>query len=77
LHQASIETAREYRHLGPAVKAVRAAIERTAPGRQFAHLLQDFNNEAPNFDVIRGVLADAESALSSELRAAAVPQSGP
>ena len=77
LHQASIETAREYRHLRPAVKAVHAAIERTAPGRQFAHLLQDFNNEAPNFDVILGVLADAESALSSGLISVAVPQSGP
>jgi hypothetical protein len=68
LHQASIEVDSDYRHLRPAIRAVREAIQRQAPGRRFAHMLQDFNNEATNFQSILAVLAEAESALDSQLR---------
>ena len=67
LHQASIDVEGEYRHLRPAIRAVRDAIERHAPGRMFAHLLQDYNNQAETFDQVRVVLEQAEAALRALL----------
>ncbi|MEM8683355.1 MAG: hypothetical protein AAGF72_07995 [Pseudomonadota bacterium] len=43
LHAASLAVDGEYRHLRPAVKAVREAIERIYPDR-YDHVLADFNN---------------------------------
>jgi hypothetical protein len=68
LHQASIEVDSDYRHLRPAVRAVRQAIERRSPERNYAHMLQDFNNEAQGFAAIVDVLAAAEADLARQLR---------
>lgn len=68
LHQASIEVDSDYRHLRPAVRAVRQAIERRSPERKYAHMLQDFNNEAQGFAAIVDVLAAAEADLIRQLR---------
>ena len=68
LHQASFEVDSDYRHLRPAVQAVRQAIERRSPERKYAHTLQDFNNEAQEFAAIVDVLAAAEADLARQLR---------
>lgn len=67
LHQASIDVAGEYRHLSPAIKAVRKAIEQQKPGVQYAHFLQDFNNQCKTFREIRVVLESATASLQKEM----------
>lgn len=63
LHQASIDVAAEYRHIRPAMKAVRNAIQNSDPAKKYAHLLQDFNNEAKDYEIIRQVLRQARETL--------------
>ena len=67
LHQASIDVDSEYRHLRPAIKAARQAIEEASPGREYAHMLQDFNNEAKNFDAIASVLKSAKTTVRKNM----------
>lgn len=68
LHQASIEIATQYEHLRPVMKAVRKAITDRHPGRNFAHTLRDFNNEAPDFRTISEVLEEAKTILMKQSR---------
>jgi hypothetical protein len=63
LHQASMEVDSEYRHLRPVMQAVRQAIEEQANGRQYPHILRDFNNTATNYGRVAGVLDRAETIL--------------
>lgn len=68
LHQASIDVDGEYRHLRPAVRAVRKAIEQLKPGVQYAHMLQDYNNESRYFIDIHTLLEHAKIILRNEIR---------
>jgi hypothetical protein len=63
LHQASIDVDHEYRHLRPALKAVREAIDEATSGKKFAHMLRDFNNEAEDFRAIANVLHKAKAII--------------
>jgi hypothetical protein len=68
LHQASIDVDGEYRHLRPAIQAVRQAIEQATAGRKFSHMLQDFNKEAQTFSEIAGVLNRAKQIISEKIK---------
>jgi hypothetical protein len=67
LHQASIDVDSEYRHLRPAIQAARKAIDEITSGKKFAHLLQDYNNEAPSFDLIANVLNRAKEIIIEKI----------
>ncbi len=67
LHQASIEVCSEYQHLRPAIQASRQAINELSGEKKYAHLLQDFNNEAPHFDVIKKVLERATEIIKERI----------
>jgi len=67
LHQASIEIGADYRHLRPAVQAARQAINEVSAGKKYAHLLQDFNNESPDFTVIEKVLERAQEIIKEKI----------
>jgi hypothetical protein len=68
LHQASIDIDSEYRHLRPAIHSVRQAITEITAGKKYAHLLQDFNNEAESFEVIEKVLNRAKEIIKERMR---------
>ncbi|HEX2535345.1 MAG TPA: hypothetical protein VHK69_16485 [Chitinophagaceae bacterium] len=68
LHQASIDVDVEYRHLRPALQAVRQAIEEAAAGKKFAHMLQDFNASAPDFGSIAAVLNRGKAILEERIK---------
>lgn len=68
LHQASIDVDSEYRHLRPAIQAVRQAIDEATNRKKYAHLLQDFNNEAKSFDSIAQVLTRAKEIITLKLK---------
>ncbi|MES1214345.1 MAG: hypothetical protein ABUT20_02415 [Bacteroidota bacterium] len=68
LHQASIDVDSEYKHLRPANQAVRQAINEVSNGKQYAHLLQDYNNEAQSFDVIAKVLNRAKEIIIEKIK---------
>jgi hypothetical protein len=68
LHQASIDIDTEYRHLRPAIQAARQAIDEATAGKKFAHLLQDFNNEAPGFQSIAQVLNRAKEIVAEKIK---------
>jgi hypothetical protein len=67
LHQASMEVGSEYQHLRPAIQAARQAINELSGGKKYAHLLQDFNNEAPHFDVMKKVLERAKEIIKERI----------
>jgi hypothetical protein len=67
LHQASVDVAAEYRHIRPAMKAVRNAIQNLNPEKKYAHLLQDFNNDATSFETIAHVLHQAKETLLKDI----------
>ena len=69
LHQASIDVDAEYRHLRPVNQAVRQAIDEFTKGKKYAHLLQDFNNEAPSFEEIFTVLNRAKAIIKTKIEA--------
>lgn len=68
LHQASIDIDGEYRHLRPAIQATRQAINEYTSGKQYAHLLQDFNNEAQSFDPIAKTLIRAKEIIIEKIK---------
>jgi hypothetical protein len=68
LHQASIDVDSEYRHLRPANQAVRQAIDEITSGKKYAHLLQDYNNEAQSFDSIAKVLNRAKEIIAEKIK---------
>ena len=68
LHQASIDVDSEYRHLRPANQAVRQAIDEITSGKKYAHLLQDYNNEAQSFDSIAMVLNHAKEIITEKIK---------
>jgi hypothetical protein len=68
LHQASIDIDSEYRHLSPALQATRQAINEITHGKNYAHLLQDYNNEAQSFDSISKVLNLAKDILRKKIK---------
>jgi hypothetical protein len=68
LHQASIDVDLEYRHLRPATQAVRQAINEITQEKKYAHLLQDYNNEAKSFDSIIEALNRAKKIISEQAR---------
>ena len=68
LHQASIDIDSEYRHIRPAMKAARQAIDEASGGKKYPHLLRDFNNEAPRFEVIAGVLTRAKEIIADQMK---------
>jgi hypothetical protein len=68
LHQASIDVDGEYRHLRPAVQATRQAINEITSGKKYAHLLQDYNNEAQTFDAISKALQRAREIILEKIR---------
>lgn len=67
LHQASIDVDSEYRHLRPTNQAVRQAIDEVTKGKKYAHLLQDFNNEAQDFNVVLNVLNRAKGIIKEKI----------
>ena len=68
LHQASIEVDSTYRHLRPAVQSARQAINEITAGKKYAHLLQDYNNEAQNFRAIATVLNRAKEIIAERIK---------
>jgi len=68
LHQASIDIDSEYRHLRPAIQAVRQAIGELTHGKKYAHLLQDYNNEAQSFESIVSVLNRAKEIIIEKIK---------
>jgi len=68
LHQASIDVDSEYRHLRPANQATRQAINEATSEKKYAHLLQDFNNEAVSFDTIAGVINRAKVIIAEKIK---------
>ena len=68
LHQASIDVDLEYRHLRPAIQAARQAIEEITAGKKYAHLLQDYNNEAQSFDAIAKALNRAKAIITEKIK---------
>lgn len=68
LHQASIDVDSEYRHLRPAVQATRQAIEEITEGKKYAHLLQDYNNEAKDFEAIAKALNGAKKIIAEKIK---------
>jgi len=68
LHQASIDVGAEYRHLRPAIQAARQAINEATSGKQFSHMLQDFNKEAVSFESIAGVLNRAKEIIREKIQ---------
>lgn len=68
LHQASIDVDTQYKHIRPANQAVRQAIDEATGGKKYAHLLQDFNNEARSFDVILAVLTRAKAIIDQKIK---------
>ncbi len=69
LHQASIDVDAEYRHLRPAMQATRQAIDEITAGKKYAHMLQDYNNEAQSFDVITKALNRAKAIIIEKINA--------
>jgi hypothetical protein len=67
LHQSSIEITFEYRHLRSAIQATRQAINEFSGGKKYAHLLQDFNNEATDFQAIEKVLERAREIVKERI----------
>jgi hypothetical protein len=67
LHQASIDVVSEYRHIRPAMKAIRNAIQNINPAKKYAHLLQDFNNEAKDYEDVSSVLKQAKETLMMDI----------
>jgi hypothetical protein len=45
LHRASLEVAGGFHHRRPALQRVRALVEQRSAGREYAHRLQDYNND--------------------------------
>jgi hypothetical protein len=68
LHQASIDIDGEYRHLRPAVQATRQAINEITSGKKYAHLLQDYNNEAQSFEAIRKALNRGKEIIAERIK---------
>lgn len=68
LHQASIDVDWEYRHLRPAIHATRQAIDEITSGKKYAHLLQDYNNEARSFDSIAKALNRAKEIIIEKIK---------
>jgi hypothetical protein len=68
LHQASIDVDSEYRHLRPAVQATRQAINEITAGKKYAHLLQDYNNEAESFDAVAKALNRAKEIIGNRIK---------
>jgi hypothetical protein len=68
LHQASIDIDQEYRHIRPAMKATRQAIDEATGGKKYAHLLRDFNNETQRFEIIAGVLTRAKEIITEMMK---------
>jgi hypothetical protein len=68
LHQASIDIDTEYRHLRPAAQATRQAINEITGGKKYAHLLQDYNNEAQSYDAIAKALNRAREILMEKIK---------
>ena len=68
LHQGSIDIDSEYRHLRPANQAVRQAINELTSGKKYAHLLQDFNNEAESFTAIAKALTRAKEIIAEKIK---------
>ncbi len=67
LYQASIAVDGEYRHLRPAINAVRGVIERRHP-KQYDHVLQDFNNaDTTTLKEVHAVLEEAKKRLRDEM----------
>ena len=67
LHQASIDVDGEYRHLRHAMQATRQAINEATNGKQYAHTLRDFNNEAESFEVIAKVLNRGKEIINRKI----------
>jgi len=67
LHQASIDVDEEYRHLRHAMQATRQAINEATNGKQYAHTLRDFNNEAETFETIAKVLNRAKEIINMKI----------
>lgn len=68
LHQASIDVDSQYRHLRPAIQATRQAIDEITGGKKYAHLLQDYNNEAQSFDSIAKTLHRAKEIIIEKIK---------
>jgi hypothetical protein len=68
LHQASIDIDSEYKHLRPAMQAARQAINEITSGKKYAHLLQDYNNEAQSFDSVAKVLNRAKEIIIDKMK---------
>jgi hypothetical protein len=68
LHQASIDIDSQYRHLRPAMQAARQAIDEITSGKKYAHLLQDYNNEAQGYDAIAKVLNRAKEIIVTKMK---------
>jgi hypothetical protein len=67
LHQASVDVDGAYRHLRPALEAVRQAVGEATKGKKYAHILRDFNNEAESFDSIALVLNRGKEIIAAKL----------
>ena len=64
-HESPRQVDREYRHLPLATQPVREAIQRPVAGRTFAHILRDFNSEAPRSFAVDQVPDDTRRALAA------------
>ena len=68
LHQASVEIDGEYRHLRPAIKAVRESIEEKYP-KKYDHVLVDFNNSnQTSFSDIQEIFDSAQKKLKQQIQ---------
>lgn len=68
LYFASVAVDGAYRHLRPAIKAVRAAIEHSYP-KKYDHVLADFNSDkSTNLAAVRQVLNAARDALIESIQ---------
>lgn len=67
LHQASIDVKGEYRHLRPAIQAVRRAIDEASGGKKYEYSMRDYNNEAHSFAEIENILNKAKGILEDQL----------
>jgi len=73
LYQASIDIDGEYRHLRPAIKAVRDAIEQKHP-KKYDHVLVDFNNSKnTSMTDIQEIFKSAQEKLKQQIQQQKTP----
>ena len=61
MHQASLDVTGGFHHRRPALEAVRGIVDERSAGRNYAHRLQDYNNDPST------TLADVKSLFAETL----------